>query len=343
MKNYMRKIAGAMAAIMVFSSSIVALAETQQGSTTGQGDLDIVEQSDIFDVVMPVVSEDKSVFDYIIDPTGVIDKSNGEKYGPDANFEQNQRLFFYVSGGTPNYAHESETLTVENKGSVDVDVTVTAKVNAVEGITMVNSAADVSSGDAKLYLGLVDETNSTTVGITTTTVSANGTVSGADATDFDIKYVTDGNGGGHYEKSLKSSASGFQKYEFHLEGDCSVDGWGDLANVTLPAVTVVWTVTGEGTAASTGNGPKVTITSSGFISITGLTKARDYKSISIGGATQIDNCTWDVSGWGGEGGNGGKITIQLAEKWMNWLAGKDVEVIVTLTDGSTIKATTKFN
>lgn len=351
MKNYMRQIAGAMAAILVLSSSVVALAEEKrEGSTTGKGDLDIVEDSDIFDVVMPVVSEEKSVFNYIIDPTGVIEDTDAAKYGPDADFETGQTLFFYVSGGNSsgkNYAHESEKLTVENKGSVDVAVSVTAKVNAVSGITMVDSADDVSSGNAKLYLGFVDDENVTTAKGIKTEVTATATVSGADADDFDIKYVTDGNGGGHYEKELSSSASTFDSYSFWLEGACSADGWGDLANVTLPDVSVVWTVTGEGTAPSTGGsstGPKVTATSSGLITITGLTAAKNYVKISINGSETIDNCTWTTNAWSET--DGGEIKIQLNAKWMSWIAqnsDKTAPIIVYLKDGSTIRTTMTVN
>lgn len=237
MKNYKKLIAGTMAAVMVFGSSIVASAADQSDSTTGQGSLDIVKESDIFDVVLPVLPEEGSPFDYILDPTGVIEATDHAKYG-DANFESGQTLFFAVSGG--DYNHVSDTLTATNKSTMDVEITVKASVAEATGITMAEDTNFVSSGDAtaQLYLGLFDDTDNTTgLAITVEGVEATATIAGADD-EYEVKYVSDGD---YYVKALKDDASNFDTYAFHLEGACSVDGWDGLEE-NPPAVEVVWTI-----------------------------------------------------------------------------------------------------
>lgn len=233
MKNYKHLIAGAMAAVMVLSSSVVALADS--GSTTGQGSLDIVSESDVFKVELPVNVE--GVFDYILDPTGVIDATNADKYAG-ATFEDGQTLYFAstVSGGD-DYSHVSDTLTATNKSTMDVEISVTASVTEVAGVTMVAdaAAASVSGGDAKLYLGLYDDANNQAgLAIDTEGVEAKADIAAADGA-YEIVYED-----GAYKKQLKEDTV-FNTYNFHLEGACSTDGWDGLTE-NPPAVEVVWTI-----------------------------------------------------------------------------------------------------
>lgn len=235
MKNYKHLLAGALAAVMVLGSSVVAMAD--EGSTTGQGSLDIVKESDIFNVVLPVVEEEGSVFDYILDPTGVIAATNADKYS-NANFEADQTLYFAVTSDDNDYAHKSDTLTATNKSTMDVEISVTASVAEVAGITMAEDAASVSGGDAALYLGLFDDADNTEgVAITVEGVEATATIDGADD-QYQIKYISEGD---YYEKVLKEDATGFDTYNFYLEGACSANGWEGLSE-NPPAVEVVWSV-----------------------------------------------------------------------------------------------------
>lgn len=331
MKNYKKLIAGTMAAVMVFGSSIVASAADQSDSTTGQGSLDIVKESDIFDVVLPVLPEEGSPFDYILDPTGVIEATDHAKYG-DANFESGQTLFFAVSGG--DYNHVSDTLTATNKSTMDVEITVKASVAEATGITMAEDTNFVSGGDAtaQLYLGLFDDTdNQSGLAITVEGVEATATIAGADD-EYEVKYVSDGD---YYVKALKDGASNFDTYEFHLEGACSVDGWDGLEE-NPPAVEVVWTIKDPINA-----GPKVTLTTDGLITMSGLTGTVNYAHSAFlnykGVKNQLDsdpNLKWGTDDWSEE--KGGTLTFQLNAAWLKALQGCEVTITVELTDGSSI-------
>ena len=329
MKNYKQLLAGALAAVMVLGSSVVAMAD--EGSTTGQGSLDIVKESDVFNVVLPVVADEGSVFDYILDPTGVINATNAEKYAG-AKFEEGETLFFAVSGGDNDYAHKSDTLTATNKSTMDVEISVKASVAEVAGVTMAEDTNFVSGGDAQLYLGLFDDVDNTTgVAITVEGVEATATIAGADD-QYQIKYVSDGD---YYTKELADDASGFDAYNFYLEGACSVDGWDGLEE-NPPAVEVVWSV--ENPVVT---GPKVTLTTDGLITMSGLTANVNYAHSAFlnykGVKNQLDsdpNLKWGTDDWSEE--KGGTLTFQLNAAWLKALQGCEVTITVELTDGSSI-------
>lgn len=333
MKNYKHLLAGALAAVMVLGSSVVAMAD--EGSTTGQGSLDIVKESDIFNVVLPVVEEEGSVFDYILDPTGVIAATNADKYS-NANFEADQTLYFAVTGEDNDYAHKSDTLTATNKSTMDVEISVTASVAEVAGITMAEDAASVSDGDAALYLGLFDDAEKTEgVAITVEGVEATATIGGADD-QYQIKYIAEGD---YYEKVLKDDASDFDTYNFYLEGACSANGWEGLSE-NPPAVEVVWTI--ENPVVT---GPTVKLTAGGLITVSGLTGDKNvlgHTSISLTNGSEtaiLNNKTATFSaeaGWTAT--EGGTCTFQLLSPYAVW-NGQKVNVIVTLTDADHTKIT----
>ena len=54
MRNYKKILAAGLAVSMVMGSSVVAFAA--EGSGSGSGSLDVVEKSDVFDVVLPTDS-----------------------------------------------------------------------------------------------------------------------------------------------------------------------------------------------------------------------------------------------------------------------------------------------
>lgn len=86
---------------------------------------------------------------------------------------------------------------------------------------------------------------------------------------------------------------------------------------------------------------KLTVSATGLITHTGLTKDRNYKSMSItnkNGTFDVGEAPveWDLSQHSDEGGS---YTCQLGEFWMETLRGfSGGKVTVELTDGSTITA-----
>lgn len=335
MKHYKQLIAGAMAGVMVLGSSIVAFAA--DGGTTGQGNLDIAEQTDIFNVVLPVEPEDGSQFDYIVDPTGVIKVTEAEKYDG-AKFEDDKTLYFKntkpedyddQSGSNPfvDYKSTSDTLKVTNKSTMEVDITVNVSVAAVEGITLTNKTAVTEGTDAKLYLGFKDNKSKTDyVALTAEGLEATGKIAGAED-QYTVKYDSDSK---KYTKALKDDAdeTAFKTYEFSLEGACSAKGW--TSDMTPPAISAVWSIEDP-----TVTGPQIKL-DGGAITVSGL-DGTQFKSISIndGSSTTTLGSTHGKWTWTDDSADVDKV-FTLSSSWTNYIKGKTITITITLKEGDPI-------
>ena len=344
MKHYKQLLAGILAGVMVLGSSVVALADN--GGTTGQGQLDIVKDADIFSVVLPTTPEagSPSQFDYIIDPTGVIQKTTGAKYAG-KTFDPAGTVFFLDSdaAGTAtdyNYKTVSEDQTATNKSTVDVELSVTVKVAAPEDIKLVaknDLALANENNEKRLYIGYKDNKTKTTPdaitaaeGITLTT-----TLDNADD-QYEVKYSAEKG----YYKEAKSDATFAGIYTFSLEGACNTVGWD--ATVTPPTIEAVWSI--ENPVVT---GPQMTITSGGFIKLSDLTPEKNYSSIVVeygegkSATLKMSDHTVDSKTFGWNATDGGTVTIQLNDNWLKILreTGKPATFTLNLKDGSTIVTT----
>ena len=331
--NYKKFLAIGLAASMAMGSSVVAFAN--EGAGTGSGTLDVVQNSDVFDVVLPTSSG--TTFDYILDPTGVIKATSAQKYGG-ATFADNTTVFFANAptseGGATSYSGTSDAIKAENKSTMDVDITVTATIAAASGITMAtNGTFAEDDTSAKLYLALKDDdTNNSDAAITADGAKLTSKIAALDDA-YETKYED-----GKYVKKLKSDATGFKTYSFQLTGACNAKGnWTGLTEAP-PTVSVVWSIKDP-----TITGPQITLSSSGAISITGLTAEQNYSDLKIivPNGTEYDinaqQNQWDTSKQEEEG----IITGQLGTAWMDYLKGESgtTTVKLILTDGTEKTAT----
>ncbi len=98
----------------------------------------------------------------------------------------------------------------------------------------------------------------------------------------------------------------------------------------------------DGTGAMTKVGPQASVSSSGLISITGLTSEANYVSATLTNdngtfdinAAQVD---WNLSQY--DENNGGSISGQLGTAWMDSLRGKTGTIVITLSNDTTITTT----
>lgn len=333
MRNYKRILAVGLAAAMVMGSSAVAFAA--EGAGSGTGSLDIVEKSDVFDVVLPLDSG--TTFNYILDPTGVIKATGAEKYSG-ATFADGKTVFFAnaatTEGGSVSYSDTSDAIKAENKSTMDVTIKVSAKVAAVEGITMANSATfDSADTSASLYLALKDDNASNTdKAITTDGVEVTSTIEALDDA-YETKYED-----GKYVKKLKTDATGFKTYSFQLTGACNPKGeWTGLTE-TPPAVSLVWSIE-DPTAPK---GPQVTLSEAGLITVTGLTADANVKDANTDITLGVDGAMypmdgaaadWDTSAW--DTNDGGTLKAQLKGDYKVY-NNQEVTVSIKLSNGKTI-------
>jgi len=99
----------------------------------------------------------------------------------------------------------------------------------------------------------------------------------------------------------------------------------------------------EDTEESQVTGPKVTISPTGLITVSGLTAEKNYTGLTIVDAdgmtkTQADkNIVWNLDNW--DKTNGGTFTAQLPAGWVTYWSGKAVTVTVALSDKTNISET----
>ena len=242
-------VAMALSMSMAAGSSMMAFAADLNGADEGTGEVQYVEKSDVFNVVLP--TDAGSTFDYLLDPEGLNKKTNGDRYNGKA-FEDDKTVYFLHSDntkyGNKDYTDTSDNITVTNKSTGAVALTVTAKIAAADGVKM---AADATmADDANLYMALVgnDGSADTTKALTTEGVELSASIA-ADEDAYEVKWVAGtGDEPGKYEKQFTDAAkesdyTGFKSYTFKLTGACKAN---DAALTALkenpPKVDLTWSV-----------------------------------------------------------------------------------------------------
>lgn len=172
-------------------------------------------------VVLP--TETEHVFDFIMDPEGLIYKTDGAAYDY-SSFEEDASVFFRRSDGESdmNYSRFSDSLTIINRGKEPIEIELTAKISpsTIDGIVLAGNEEFIDDSPASLYLALTD--GETTVAI--------------DEEEGAVIHAT-----------LEGSSDGdeFSSYSFQLTG--AVNPYADWSKLkdAKPKVTVTWKVSAE--------------------------------------------------------------------------------------------------
>lgn len=355
-----RLLALTLSAAMMTGSSAMVFAADMEGGEQGKGEVQYVAESDVFTVVLPTAKAEgaASTFDYILDPDSLItatkDQADKRYTG---TFETGKTVYFKHSTAVNgnDYTDTSDELVITNKSTQDVVLTVTAKVAEADGVTMdADGTFSAATGSGNLYMALKGkvsgETADTVKVITADGVSFNVTIP-KDPAAYEVKWNADKK---QYEKALTSAAqdsayTDFKTYTFSLTGSCKPN---DAALLALkenpPKVDLTWSV-----KDFTITGPQVTLSSSGLITITGLTEDANVGNgatdILVGFASENDGdttlypvvangVTWITDSW--DTTTGGTLKIQLKAGTYNPYDGKSINVAVKLTDGTTINGNT---
>lgn len=355
-KKFRKVLAAILAGTMVLGSGVVANAA--EGSGEGTGSVDVVEAEDIFSVVLPTSAGKQ--FNYILDPTGVIAKTNFEKYGgtASASFVEGETMYFRnqpASGSNvATYSNVSDPIKAYNKSTMAVEIQVKAHLATPSGIIIATSSVanpgTTEKATPSIYLALTPDGGTTKKPITTTEkVVATSSLADAKA-NYKVVYATDSK---TYKTSLATgstaktdaeyAAANFDCYSFSLTGDCNPNGkWIGLTEEP-PKVTLVWTIQ-KPEGAFNADGPTISVANNGLITMSGLTAEKNYASAAItdhlGASYTVKGSdgTWigDGTTWSSE--NGGTLQLQLGTAWMNALRGRTGKITLTLTDGTSIEA-----
>lgn len=175
----------------------------------------------MLNVVMPTGTD--NVFDFIMDPQGLIQQTDGAAYNY-SSFEEDASLFFKRSDGESDvdYSRFSDSLTIINKGEDPIEIELTAYLSpsSIDGIVLTDDETFTDDSYANLYLALTD-------GETTAAI---------DEEEGALIHVT-------LEGS--SGEDDYSSYSFQLTGAVNQNAdWSELKNIE-PKVTVSWKIRAE--------------------------------------------------------------------------------------------------
>ena len=245
-----RIMAAGLAATMVMSSGSVVGAENSSTITGGgDGTLEGVVDTDVFNVVLPTVTTD--TFNYIADPQGLIAKTDEANYSGKTFSEG---TLFFANTATDkkyDYSNQSDKLNAINKSSKKIKLSVAAKAtvgaSGESNAALAANADSLSADSPEVYLAITDGTTSKTLKADDEKLEQ--VLGGAPEAAYEYKYDADTQ---KYNYGLKSDVSTckFAEYSVYVEGKASENGWKE--GTTLPSINVVWSAefAGEGDAVT---------------------------------------------------------------------------------------------
>lgn len=230
MKTMKKAVAMTLAATMVLGSAFTTCAAGEtSGSTTGTGSSEGHLEKKVTNVELPTDTDHQ--FNYTIDPERLIQETDGAKYGDGYTFpaeDSDTGVYFLTAEKT--YANTSKALTVTNKSSHDIKLTVTAKAEALDTDIALAESSTITGEDPQLYLGFTVGTD--TKAITSAETSVSATIAGM-PTNFETKVDS-----GAYKYAEINNATGWKTADITLTGACNQAV--TTSNMTTPKVTVTW-------------------------------------------------------------------------------------------------------
>jgi len=334
----------AMATTLAFSSVPVFAAEATDeteatGSSEGAGTLEGYVDTDVFRVVLPTEATENSTFAFTMDPQHLLNQTGESGYGA------SDTVFF--ANASSSFSGTSEALTAQNKGTVKVDVSVTATASdlGTDDVKVPLTADKTFANDetTSLYLGLIMGSDAA-IPLDASTLSATATTTLDAVADGSYEFKKEGD---EYKYVLKDSVTSFPETSFKMEGACNEDGdkdaWLAVRDAGIaPNVSVAWTLQKHG--------PRAIVTKNGRVTVMGIPAgvSVDLTKSTYQGSTEAvpysiaayqSNWTIDDSGYTAD--NGGTIVYQMAAGTLSYFNGQDLDVTMVLSDGTSLSATSK--
>lgn len=241
-------------AILMCLAVPVSAEELGEGIENGMGEFEGSVKTDIFQIVMPTDTE--GVFNFILDPQGLINKTDGAAY-KGKTFEKDSTVFFKRTNGEAeeDYSSKSDPVIITNKSSIPVDVFVEVCIEeaSIEGITMSDDKEFIDDDTTSLYLAIEDGENEVPVGREGASIQT--TIEAAPEEAYEYVYDDE-----QYIYKLKDNLEDvvFDEYSFRLTGAANTKGnWAELGGVS-PKIIITWKVL-EGERAKDDSGEIINI------------------------------------------------------------------------------------
>ena len=199
-----------------------------------------VLENDVVSISVPTVREgETSVFDFIMDPQGLLYATDAARYGG-GRVEEGATLLFHNNEGEYNFSGHSDWLTITNSSTVPVYVSVKAQVNDLGNIGLAESADFEGSTEPEIYLAIEDDEGNiqplSAGGQSVISLEMDAVPKNAYAYRLDEETHTY-----QYEMIMDSQMINFDTYSFRLTGKCNLAAnWQYVYG--SPALTVTWCV-----------------------------------------------------------------------------------------------------
>ncbi len=192
---------------------------------------------DIVNVQYPIVGE-KSPFDFIVDPMGLIYNTAAARYGG-GMVEENAGVLFKNSVGDYSFSSRSDLLSIVNKGNVPVKVEIIAKLtNPNDRIKIVDDPSMLDGTTPGIFFGLTNENGIMSVftqdGETVVDMLLDPAPEGV------YRYSWNENTGKYdYTMSENVDEASFDIFRFGVTAKCNKNAnWGGITS--LPSISVTW-------------------------------------------------------------------------------------------------------
>lgn len=240
MRKTKRMLAVALAATMVFGSSLTAFADepVTSGGTNGSGTSEGHVEKELINVVLPTVPSGSTPFAYTMDPERLIQETDAAKYAEGTVFPKENDTGVYFLTAENTYANASNTLQAINKSSCAITLTVKVKTtqNTAKDIALATSSTVATTGTPNLYLGLKVGNETKVVSAEEQTVTKN--IAGVPG-NFEVAVQTNAETGAKsYVYQEKASATTWKAMNLSMEG--AVSNLAVESDTTAPTVNVTW-------------------------------------------------------------------------------------------------------
>ena len=195
---------------------------------------------EIISVTFPSFGEDDDLYDFILDPFGMINQTEAARYGG-GNFQKDATLFFKNQPdpeAEPVYSNTSDFRSIVNKSNVPVEVTVILNFSN-EGRIRVSDDPDFKDLDAAaVAFGIVDENGESV------SMNLDGEarfVRRLEAAPEDTYVYIYDEEEGRYRLKTNFEDMEFDEFSFGIWGAANPNG--DWENITeIPGLEIMWSV-----------------------------------------------------------------------------------------------------
>ena len=197
---------------------------------------------DVTRIVFPVI-ENNNLFDFIMDPLGLVYMTNAAKYGG-GKVQEGATLLFKNNDGDYLFSDTSDYLSFRNKGNVPVKVTIRATITGLGDLKMSEDKTFGRTQEPAIYLALTDSHGNERPLLTDEETVIETVL---DASDGDRTVYKWNSETGSYEATETMNVSDPGAYFFALTGCCNPDAEWQSINC-VPTVKVSWSahsLTGE--------------------------------------------------------------------------------------------------